>query len=79
MAIEIFVRHQSVGGVEQALKLLKRQVMREGIFKVLQDHKCYTKPGDRVRRKRGRAAARRRKSARMTAKMIERVKARGAR
>jgi len=83
VSIEVFVRHQSVGGVEQALKLLKRQVMREGVFRSLQDHKFFVKPGDKRRLKIARAETRRRKRTRMIEKRTQiiedRIKGRGAR
>jgi ribosomal protein S21 len=59
MAIEILVRHQSASGIDQALRLLRRQVSREGLFLTLRDKVAYVKPGDKLRRKRGRAESRR--------------------
>lgn len=59
MAIEIYVRNRDVDG---ALRLLRRKISREGVFKTLQDHRAYAKPGKKIRRKRARAESRRRKA-----------------
>lgn len=59
MSIEIYVRNRDVDG---ALKMLRRKISREGVFLTLQDKRAYAKPGDKLRRKRGRAESRRRKA-----------------
>lgn len=68
MSIEVIVRNNNVEG---ALKLLRRQVSREAVFRVLQDHAHYSKPSEERKRKIGRAESRRRKSkARWTKKLL---------
>ena len=63
MAIEVFVRGpMSAPSVEQALKLLRRKLSREGIFLTLRDHATYAKPSVKRKRKIGRAESRRRKA-----------------
>ena len=59
MAIEVIVRGQNIEG---ALKILRRQVSREGLFLTLRDKVAYAKPSEKVKRKRGRAESRRRKA-----------------
>ena len=83
MSVEIFVRSpMSAASVDQALKLLRRQMMREGVFRILQNHKFFVKPGDKRRLKIARAESRRNKRTRMIekrTKVIEdRIKGRGA-
>ena len=67
MSIEVFVHNRNV---DQALKFLKRRMMREGVFLTLQHHKFYVKPGDKIRLKRARAATRRRKSLKRLKRMM---------
>lgn len=69
MSIEVRVINRNV---DHALKILRRQLSREGVFKTLQDHASYMKPGDRLRRKRGRAESRRWKSRERARKLMER-------
>ena len=49
------------GGVESALKLFKRLVLRDGILRELKQRRHYEKPGERKRRKVREAARRRRR------------------
>ena len=51
-------------GVEAAIRLFKRLVLRDGILQTLKRRAHYEKPGDRERRKIREAARRRRKQAR---------------
>ena len=51
-------------GVEAAIRLFKRLVLKDGILQALRRHAHYEKPGDRRRRKVREAARRRRKQAR---------------
>ncbi len=51
-------------GVEAAIKLFKRLVLKDGILQALKRHAHYEKPGERRRRKVREAARRRRKQAR---------------
>ena len=49
MSITIEVRR---GNVEQAMRVLKRKVQKEGIVKVLRQRQYYEKPSAKKRRKR---------------------------
>lgn len=51
-------------GVEAAIRLFKRLVLKDGILQALRRHAHYEKPGDRRRRKVREAARRRRKTER---------------
>jgi len=51
-------------GVEAAIRLFKRLVLKDGILQTLKRRSHYEKPGDRQRRKIREAARRRRKQAR---------------
>jgi len=53
-------------GVEAAIRLFKRLVLRDGILQTLKRRTHYEKPGERRRRKVREAARRRRKQARRT-------------
>jgi small subunit ribosomal protein S21 len=59
VAIEVRVIGRNV---DHALKILRRQLSRENVFKVLQDHAHYAKPSERRKRKIARAESRRRKA-----------------
>ena len=68
MSIEVIVQNKQRS---RRLKLLRRQVSREAVFRVLQDHAHYSKPSEERKRKIGRAESRRRKSkARWTKKLL---------
>jgi small subunit ribosomal protein S21 len=45
--LEVEVNH----GVEKALKILKRKLIKEGLFKDLKSRRFYEKPSDRRKRK----------------------------
>jgi len=51
-------------GVEAAIRLFKRLVLKDGILQALRRHAHYEKPGERRRRKMREAARRRRKQER---------------
>lgn len=53
-------------GVEPALRLFKRLVLKEGLLKDIKRHAHYEKPGDRKRRKTREAIRRRRRQAART-------------
>ncbi len=50
-------------GVEPALRLFKKLVLKEGLLKDIKRHAHYEKPGDRKRRKTREAIRRRRRQA----------------
>lgn len=60
-AVEVIVGER---GVEAALKLFKRLVLRDGVLQALKRRAHYEKPGERRRRKMRDAERRRRKQAR---------------
>jgi len=37
--------------IERALKILKKKIQNDGVFKTLKEKKAYEKPGDKKRRK----------------------------
>ena len=48
MSITVDVRN---GNVEQAMRVLKRKVMKEGIVKELRERQSFEKPAEKKRRK----------------------------
>lgn len=44
--------------VERAMQVLKRKLIDEGVFRELQERRCYEKPSDRKRRLKRAAVAR---------------------
>ena len=46
-AMEVVVEH----GVEKAMKVLKRKLIKEGLFKELKSRRYYEKPSERKKRK----------------------------
>jgi small subunit ribosomal protein S21 len=62
--IQVFVRDNNV---DQALKLLKRKLQREGLFRELRRRRAYEKPSERRARKASEAVRRSRKLARKNA------------
>ena len=48
MSITVDVRN---GNVEQAMRVLKRKVLKEGIVKELRERQSYEKPSEKKRRK----------------------------
>ncbi|OFV87218.1 MAG: 30S ribosomal protein S21 [Acidobacteria bacterium RBG_16_68_9] len=53
-------------GVEAALRVFKRLILKEGLLKELKRHAYFEKPGDRKRRKTREAIRRRRRQAART-------------
>lgn len=64
MTIQVFVRDNNV---DQALKLLKRKLQREGVFRELRRRRAYEKPSERRAREASEAIRRQRKLARKLA------------
>lgn len=63
-ALKVLVRENNV---DQALRVLKRRLQREGFFRELKRRKAYEKPSERRAREKGEAIRRRRKAARKLA------------
>jgi small subunit ribosomal protein S21 len=63
-ALKVFVRENNV---DQALRVLKKKLQREGLFRELKRRKGYEKPSERRAREKGEAIRRRRKAARKLA------------
>ena len=64
-ALKVFVRENNV---DQALRVLKKKLQREGLFRELKRRKAYEKPSERRAREKGEAIRRGRKAARKLAK-----------
>ena len=62
--MQVFVRENNV---DQALKILKRKMQREGIFREMKRRKAYEKPSERRTREKAEAIRRVRKAARKQA------------
>jgi small subunit ribosomal protein S21 len=62
--LQVFVRDDNV---EQALRVLKRKMQREGIFREMKRRKAYEKPSERRTREKAEAIRRVRKAARKQA------------
>jgi small subunit ribosomal protein S21 len=62
--LQVLVRDNNV---DQALRVLKRKMQREGIFRELKKRKAFEKPSERKARERGEAVRRARKLARKQA------------
>ena len=62
--LQVFVRDNNV---EQALKVLKRKMQREGVFREMKRRKAYEKPSERRTREKAEAIRRARKAARKQA------------
>ena len=58
--IEIIVGQNNL---EKAMRVLKRKLIREGVFKELKSRKYYEKPSERRKRKKEEAVKKRRKDA----------------
>jgi small subunit ribosomal protein S21 len=56
--VEVFVRDNDVGS---ALRILKRKMQREGIFREMKQRRAYEKPSERRARERAEAVRRQRK------------------
>ena len=59
--MQVLVRDNNV---DQALRVLKKKMQREGIFRELKKRKAFEKPSERKARERGEAVRRARKLAR---------------
>ena len=62
--LQVFVRDNNV---EQALKVLKRKMQREGVFREMKRRKAYEKPSERKTREKAEAIRRVRKAVRKQA------------
>jgi small subunit ribosomal protein S21 len=62
--VQVFVRDNDV---EQALRILKRKMQREGVFREMRRRRFYEKPSDRATREKAEAIRRLRKLARKQA------------
>jgi small subunit ribosomal protein S21 len=60
-ALQVFVRDNNV---DQALRVLKKKMQREGLFRELKRRRFYEKPSERTTRERSEAVRRARKLAR---------------
>ena len=64
LTLKVFVRDNNV---EQALRVLKKKLQREGLFREIKRRKAYEKPSERKAREKGEAIRRVRKAARKLA------------
>jgi small subunit ribosomal protein S21 len=62
--LQVFVRENNV---DQALRVLKKKMQREGIFREMKRRKAYEKPSERKTREKAEAIRRARKAARKQA------------
>lgn len=62
-ALTVFVGER---GIEQAMRVFKKLILKEGLLKDLKRREHYEKPGDRKRRKQREALRRRRRQAART-------------
>ncbi|MDI3468258.1 MAG: SSU ribosomal protein S21p [Pseudolabrys sp.] len=62
--MRVFVRDNNV---DQALRVLKKRMQREGIFRELKKRRFYEKPSEQTAREKGEAVRRARKMARKAA------------
>jgi small subunit ribosomal protein S21 len=62
--LQVFVRDNNV---DQALRVLKKKMQREGVFREMKRRKAYEKPSERKNREKGEAIRRARKLARKQA------------
>lgn len=62
--MQVFVRDNNV---DQALKILKRKMQREGVFREMKRRRFYEKPSEKSTREKAEAVRRRRKLARKQA------------
>jgi small subunit ribosomal protein S21 len=62
--MKVFVKDNNV---DQALKILKKKMQREGIFRELRNRRAYEKPSERRNREKAEAIRRARKLARKKA------------
>jgi small subunit ribosomal protein S21 len=59
--LKVFVRDNNV---DQALRILKKRLQREGLFREIKRRRAYEKPSERKAREKGEAIRRGRKAAR---------------
>lgn len=59
--MQVIVRDNNV---EQAMRVLKKKMQREGLFREMKEHRAYEKPSERRVRERAQAIARQRKAVR---------------
>lgn len=59
--MQVFVRDNNV---DQALRVLKKRMQREGVFREMKRRRWYEKPSERTTREKGEAIRRARKQAR---------------
>jgi small subunit ribosomal protein S21 len=62
--LQVFVRDNNV---DQALRVLKKKMQREGVFREMKQRRFYEKPSERTTRERSEAVRRARKLARKKA------------
>jgi small subunit ribosomal protein S21 len=62
--LQVFVRENNV---DQALRVLKKKMQREGVFREMKRRKAYEKPSERKTREKAEAIRRARKAARKQA------------
>jgi small subunit ribosomal protein S21 len=62
--LQVFVRDNNV---DQALRVLKKKMQREGVFREMKRRRFFEKPSDRAAREKSEAIRRRRKLARKQA------------
>ena len=62
--MQVLVRDNNV---DQALRVLKKKMQREGVFREMKQRKAYEKPSERKTREKAEAVRRARKAARKTA------------
>jgi len=62
--LQVLVRDNNV---DQALKVLKKKMQREGVFREMKQRKAYEKPSEKRTREKAEAVRRARKAARKTA------------
>lgn len=62
--MQVLVRDNNV---EQALRVLKKKLQREGVFREMKQRRAYEKPSERRTREKGEAVRRARKAARKQA------------
>lgn len=62
--LQVFVRDNNV---DQALRILKKKMQREGVFREMKQRRFYEKPSARTTREKGEAVRRARKAARKQA------------
>jgi len=62
--MQVFVRDNNV---DQALRVLKKKMQREGVFREMKRRRFYEKPSEQATREKGEAVRRSRKAARKQA------------